>query len=859
MSAPSPTAPPAPATGAILDRGQAIDRFVVLGLVGRGAMGEVYAAYDPELDRKVAIKLLRARGAADGKSRLLREAQAIAKLQHPNVVVVYDVGTHGEDVFIAMEFIEGRTVNGWLQAGRRAPREIVEVYVAAGRGLAAAHAAGLVHRDFKPDNVMVTSDGQVRVMDFGLARHVREGEPEAAASAPGPAAAAGAVDVDRTIDLGGTARAAESPGASTASGGYLAMKLTQTGAMLGTPAYMAPEQFAGLRTDERTDQFSFCVALYEALYDQRPFAGDNVLALMTSVTTGAVRPPPAKAQVPGWIRRALLRGLAVAPENRYPSMTALLVALTTDPLVRVRRWTAALILAAAVVVPALALRHASSSRAALCRGGGDRLRGIWEVSGAPSDRKAAIHRAFVATGTSYAEAAFTSASRYLDDYAARWAALYADACEATHVRGEQSAEVLDLRMACLNERLTDLRALTDVFLTADPKVVENAVSGAGRLPRLDRCADLGLLRAVVPPPDEAARARVEALRAQLAQLSAAWRAGRCGQTDGAARELLAEIRAVGYKPLLAEALASYGLDGDSCLPGPERARLLEEGFAVGLESRQDEAAARAAAVMPATLADRLRQTELARHWLTIARAQIARIGGSPTLSATVDGGESLILGVEGRGLEAAAAARRAREGQERALGPEHPYTIMCMNMEGLALQVAGEYDQALATLTAARDRTAQVLGPVHPYVGMMENNRGEVLNLMHRYGEARTTFARAVDVWTASGAEPMMLSYARTGLGLALLGQHLPLDAVAPLTAALEARVRDRAAPDLLGETRFALARALWAKRDLRGRAQELAHQARADYAAVAKAEGGAAPAALAQIDAWLAAPAASL
>src|SRR4051794_21477045 len=164
---------PAPTASLGLERGQTIDRFVVIGLVGRGGMGEVYAAYDPELDRKVAIKLLRARGdTSEGKTRLLREAQAIAKLQHPNVVVVYDVGTFKDSVFIAMEFVEGRTAGGWLLAAPRTRREIMDVYVAAGRGLAAAHAAGLVHRDFKPDNVMVTNDGQVRVMDFGLARQV---------------------------------------------------------------------------------------------------------------------------------------------------------------------------------------------------------------------------------------------------------------------------------------------------------------------------------------------------------------------------------------------------------------------------------------------------------------------------------------------------------------------------------------------------------------------------------------------------------------------------------------------------------------------------------------------------------------
>src|SRR5882672_9534246 len=233
---PSPSIAPAPGSpaGVILERGQAIDRFIVLGLVGRGGMGEVYAAYDPELDRKVAIKLLRARGeSSEGRTRLLREAQAIAKLSHPNVVVVYDVGTFGESVFIAMEFVDGRTLSGWMHAAKRSRRDIMQVFLAAGRGLAAAHAAGLVHRDFKPDNVMVTNDGQVRVMDFGLARQTGEG-PEAP-SAPAKIAPhagarahldAAALDADATMNLG-TGLAA-SP-AESSYNRYLSVKLTQTG------------------------------------------------------------------------------------------------------------------------------------------------------------------------------------------------------------------------------------------------------------------------------------------------------------------------------------------------------------------------------------------------------------------------------------------------------------------------------------------------------------------------------------------------------------------------------------------------------------------------------------------------------
>src|SRR6187401_272227 len=171
--------PPQDHGQATLARGASIGRYVVLGLVGRGGMGEVYAAYDPELDRKVAVKLLRVKpgngvSRHEGRQRTLREAQAIARLSHPNVVVVFDVGTFAEQVFIAMEFVDGNTVTYWLQAAERSWQEILKVFMAAGRGLAAAHEKGLVHRDFKPDNVMVSRDGQVRVMDFGLARQAEK-------------------------------------------------------------------------------------------------------------------------------------------------------------------------------------------------------------------------------------------------------------------------------------------------------------------------------------------------------------------------------------------------------------------------------------------------------------------------------------------------------------------------------------------------------------------------------------------------------------------------------------------------------------------------------------------------------------
>src|SRR3954447_3740640 len=206
-----------------LPKGATIGRYVVLSLIGRGGMGEVYAAYDPELDRKIAIKLLKTRdaAAADGRARLLREAQAIARLSHPNVVVVYDVGTFGESVFIAMEFVDGNTIGYWLEAGQDSWRDVLDVYVAAGRGLIAAHAAGLVHRDFKPENVMITKAGQVRVMDFGLAREQGSDAPSPAraqAISGGDFAAAMADTFEEGADPDATAKLAGRNGAPPAGG-----------------------------------------------------------------------------------------------------------------------------------------------------------------------------------------------------------------------------------------------------------------------------------------------------------------------------------------------------------------------------------------------------------------------------------------------------------------------------------------------------------------------------------------------------------------------------------------------------------------------------------------------------------------
>jgi WD40 repeat protein/predicted Ser/Thr protein kinase len=281
-----------------------IGRFSILHKLGAGGMGVVYLGYDARLDRRAAVKLLRATGSDVGRVRMLREAQALARLSHPNVVQVYESGEHGDDAYIAMEYVEGCTLREWLRAKTRTGAEILEVFVAAGQGLVAAHEQGLTHRDFKPDNVMVGEDDRVRVMDFGLVRTLDDGEPERGTSV-------GSVSGSRQ--------------------GQAGVELTKTGALLGTPAYMAPEQIRGEHTGPRTDQFSFCVALWEALYGRRPFGGETVGELTNNILAGEIVEPSKEVRVAGRVRQALERGLALDAEARWPSMAELLSALEGQP------------------------------------------------------------------------------------------------------------------------------------------------------------------------------------------------------------------------------------------------------------------------------------------------------------------------------------------------------------------------------------------------------------------------------------------------------------------------------------------------------------------------------------------------
>ena len=799
-----------------LIHGASVGRYVILGLIGRGGMGEVYAAHDPRLGRKIALKLLHettglgARAHA-AQERLLREAQATARLSHPNVVVVHDAGaiedeTHGDRVFLAMEFIEGHTLADWLAAEPRSWREICDVFAAAGEGLLAAHEAGLVHRDFKPQNVMVGQDGAVRVTDFGLASDssdVAEGDTT-------------------MLDLAH----------SKAQLGSDTVALTGTGVLLGTPLYMAPEQFLGRPTDARTDQFSFCVALHEAIYGQRPFPADSFQALIGAVVSGRIHPPSQKTRVPAFVRKIILRGLQTTLASRYPSMHELIAALRADPRRRRRAAASVAAVALAVIVAAIGAERVATRGKRMCQGATDKLAGIWELD-PKGTRRTSVHDSFLHTGSALAEETWTRVSSLLDDYARSWTAAYTDTCEATHVRGDQSEEVLDLRMSCLDGARVGLRALGDVLSHADGRTVIEAVNGANGLRPIDRCADIAALRTAVPPPaNAAARARVAELESRLAEVKALTDTGKWIEARRRVGPLVDAARNAGYKPLLAETLEAESwlrTELGEIVPG---VKALEEAVWVALAANRDDIAAESAAQLMPTSLQLLRPANERQQWESLATALLHRLGpGHDRIAGWFHQDRAIAMFRRGDFQSTAHEFDLALSLKRKALPPNHPDIAITLNSIAYFRAEMGERESALSAAQAALGIYATAYGSQSPLLWSVLDNRGVALRVLHRYTEAEHDLRSAVSAVEALvGADHPWAADPSTELGTALVEEGKYQEAIPVLERALHIRERgDPSSPDL-ADTRFALARARWARNHDRSSARSLALAARDAY-----------------------------
>ncbi len=647
-----------PATPAVDDsvlaRGTNIGRYVVLGPLGTGAMGVVYTAYDPELDRRLALKLLRVQfGTSHGQKGLLSEAQAMARLSHPNVVAVHDVGTFGaRRVFVAMEWVKGRTAREWMRKQRRSWKEVWTVFQAAGEGLAAAHAAGLVHRDFKPANVLMGEDGRICVTDFGIATALS-----------GPATAGGAA---------------------------------------GTPAYMAPEQHAGKPGDPRMDQFSFGVALYEALYGARPFSSAAIRKNLW-----APPPPPAGTRVPAWAHRLVIRAISEDPTKRFATMRDLLTAMAQDP--AQRRWRRLMgggVVAAVLVAIALT-RSLSPQAQQQCAQAGREIEATWNPA-----KAAAMEAAFLRTGAPAAADAVARIKAHLQQYAGQWSTVKRDACEATRDKGTQSDEVLSLRMECLDRRRQELEALANVFASADAALVGQARQAAYALGDLQQCSDvLGLRARVKPPKTSEDRTRVQAERGQLARAHILSAVGRMDEAEAVSQAALKAARGIAYPPLEAEAL--YRLGSTLAARGAsDGGKTLSAAVSAGITTADDEVVAQAATAL-ALLECRLNRTPEAERWLFLAEPFLERLEKPLELRvaylraqamSALDGGDpQAVLEALDDGLAALRKAGRERD----------PDVADLLVLRGQLQRELAAVEEAEAALKAGHVIREQTLGAQH--------------------------------------------------------------------------------------------------------------------------------------------------
>ncbi|WAS92407.1 serine/threonine-protein kinase [Nannocystis punicea] len=823
------TEPPGPADETRVP--ERIGRYVVLGRLGAGGMGVVHAAYDPQLGRRVALKFLAPGIAADplARARMVREAQAMALLAHPNVATVHDAGVQDDRVWLAMELVDGETLVAWLAARRRGWREVVAMFLAAGEGLAAAHAAGLVHRDFKADNVLVGRDGRPRVVDFGLAR----GEADDEASA-----ASGAVEA-----------------------AALRRTLTRPGATPGTPRYMAPEQWLGQAVDARSDEFAFCVALWEALYGEHPFTTASPLALAEAVIHERVRTPSAGARVPGFVYRALRRGLAREPERRFATMAALLAALRDDPWRRQLRRGLALGVTLALAF-ALGWRVVAREGAIVaCTAEAGAIATVWSPG-----RREALAREIAASGDALAQASFAATARRIDEYAAGWARLRREACALATVDGTMDAEVHARLRGCLDELLAGLDATLEVLGTGATLGRLGGAVVAMRPP--GSCREPGQLREPSAEQAEVAAVRRATLRVRLSLVA--------GRLDAAAAAVSAAQAAAKDRPqlraLTAIAAADVALHRSDFAAAREQ--LLDALHFAGAAGAY-EIAAEAARGLVDVVAVKGGDVAGGRLWTRQLEMWWARLDAAPddVRRAAIDGARAQLelaagdeeaavaamqraLAIYGRGFgehdgevatilidlanlhtrrgsHAAAYAEyvRALAIHERLHGAGSTYAAdVRFNLGSLsetldAHAAAGHFfREALAIYESAYGREHVEVGETWARVGRTELTRGE-------FAAAESSFARALALAEVDAGRAELRGVALAGLGEAQLGRGALAQALGTLTGA-EAVMR-AAEPGALDRAhlQFALARASWAAQRELPRALELGRAAAKTFA----------------------------
>jgi eukaryotic-like serine/threonine-protein kinase len=658
-----------------------VGRYVVVERVGAGAMGVVLRAYDPKLRREVALKIVRPRASIDGEeaqARLLREAQALARLNHPNVVAVYDAESSDDGVCIAMEYVEGRTLRQWLREQQRSLADVLPMIIAVARGLAAAHAAGLVHRDVKPDNCLVGADGRLRVTDFGLARATEGVTPSLSDS------------------LHGLGDDEDEP-------------LTQIGTVLGTPAYMAPEQHAGSTADELTDQYALGVLMWEAFHGERPFRGPKMEALAEAKHRGP--PDRPSSRVPGWLHAVIVRAMAVEPGARWPSVVDLADALESGQ-AKVRRRRTRLAVAGLAVTMASVVgwqqleRH--RSRTACEDEAASIHRDVWNEA-----MRERVHEGLQAADASHAAQTHERLVEWIDPHVAAWEAAWSSACVAARVEGRLSPELHARARQCLDEHRDGLVAFFDVLAEGKGTVAQTAVTTASELPEVASCADRVAL--------ERRRATDETtadLRRDLHRVRALVTAQRFEEAFASANEVRDAATLGGHEELELEASVLAGMVAGHLERHEESEttlrRVLVDAGAAGL----DEVAAEAALGLVSTVGLALERHPAALAHADTATLLVERIEPEGTGPAHVKllSLRAMVQLEKGDAEEAEHLQQRALEVAEATYGPEHPNVATQLQRLASIVRDRGSLDEARPLYARALRISETALGEHHPAV-----------------------------------------------------------------------------------------------------------------------------------------------
>ncbi|MGH1347757.1 MAG: protein kinase domain-containing protein [Nannocystales bacterium] len=722
-------------------------RFTLLEQVGAGAMGTVYSAFDPELDRKVAIKVLR--GGLDesqqrARARMRREARALAKLTHPNVATVYEVGQVAERVFIAMEFVDGRPLDVWME-DRPPWREVVSVFRDAGSGLAAAHDAGIVHRDFKPGNVMLGDDGRVVVLDFGLA----------APDVITPTEETEGDSMDSPIE-----------------------RLTATRAVVGTPAYMAPEQHRGESASANSDQFAFCVSLFEALYGTRPFAGNTRASVLSAIEGGEIvtQVPTGSGSAPR-LRRVLARGLSARPEDRYPSMEALLAELD---LRRVARRRAGIVGAVGGVVALTAAygfgaQRTPAATAVECALPETLRAELWD-----EPYRGRVKAAYTDDAREHVRGMEASVLADLDGWAEHWSHERATACQATRVRGEQSEALLQVRLRCYDAAAIRLRSLADTLASSD----EDRPSAAAlvtTLPALTLCEDTEWLeRNSQLPAGQDGPARLVALEEASATAMLEYRAGRLGPARTMYVEALKEAQALQHEPSEADAL--FGLARIDHAEGKvEQAEAgLTESMTKWLASGDEYRATEAALELMGYAGTDGSNPAARRRWTKLAEGMLAKLGSPPELHGRLEMRLASALENEGDPKTALEHAQRGLALYEQSYQERDPSVAEAHEHVGGLLQQLGRAEDGLPHVERSLAIEIELWGPEHPRVAASRDNLAIVYGSLGRAEDAAQQLEAALATLEAIyGSDSFELADALTNLGEVRMMQDRPVDTLA--------------------------------------------------------------------------------